>query len=805
MNHLFKRALVVLLAVMMTLSVGRVVAFAQSDETADSGSTYYKGTFYYRPGTGEFDHGTDNADYYIYSDDYFKKSGKVYDPHLSTMSFALAVASVSSTREEFDEEGYKRKSRDLLAVLDDIGFSDIAINDDYRKKPTKDSLGIACAHKKIVQNGKEYTLLAIIPRSAGYEAEWGNNFVLGAAGNAKGFDSCAEKCLAYAKDYIADQGISGDIKVWTSGYSRGAAVANLTAAKLIDDPNGYLGDAVTLSSDDLYAYSCGTPSGADVNNDPRNEKYAGIFSSYLETEFASAMAPADMGFTRYGTDRILYNEDKYDEMLDNLGVINAYVHDTYSTSINSNQFRPKKLGIVDGSIGLADDNASYIPSDPAEYLRGLCSYLTVITGGREEYAKTYEQPFSDLIAYYESLTEEESAAMMSALTGSDDTIYMAVAMYAYFMNTKAESYGSYTFEQLMQKVIEIAAVGADDEDYADTGIDASTIAKAAGYLGLYLLKDAESVKHIAANYLSGVLEEAMTASGATQEEMDTLTDHEACVALTHILSHLILGNIWQSDEVFPLMLNNEQMKAAATLIGNGTNLFVDHANEIIISWLKTEDSYYNDFAPFKGSQLDGYRRVYVNASSAINGSVIDAGGETVAQIENGVVKNSVDRWIGFTSTDDGGFFRIPADSDYQIKFTSENGGAVSVGIGEYDVYDAETTMLFHRSLLTNADNVVTVTLPALEDGYDMPSDTEYSATVDSSILGDIDRNGKVEIVDATLLQRHLSGLITLSEDQLKVADADSSGTIDVMDVSAIQRYITDFDAPEGIGLPIEAS
>ena len=804
MKCLFKRSLAVLLAVILTMSVGCVGVFAQSDETADSDSTYFKGAFYYRPGTGEFDHGTDNSDYYIYSDDYFKKSGKVYDPHLSTMSFALAVASVSSTREEFDEEGYKRMNRDLIAMMEDIGFSDITINDDYRKKPTKDSLGIACARKQIVQDGKEYTLLAIIPRSAGYEAEWGNNFVIGAEGNAKGFDGCADKCLAFAKDYIAEQGITGDIKVWTSGYSRGAAIANLTAGKLIDDPAGYLGDQVTLSSEDLYAYTCGTPSSADVKNDPRNEKYAGIFNNYLETELASAMAPVDMGFTRYGTDRILYREDRYDEMLDNLGVINDYVHNTYSTSINSNQFHPKKLGIVDGSVGMANDDASYIPSDPAEYLRGLCSYLTVITGGREEYAKTYEQSFSDLIAYYGSLTEEESAAMMSALTGSDDTIYMAVAMYAYFMNTKAESNGSFTLDQLEQKVKEIAAVGAGADEYADTGIDAATIAKAAGYLGLFLLEDAESVKQIAANYLSNVLKEAMTASGATQEEMDALTNHDACVALTHILSHLLLGNIWQSDEVRPLLLNNEQMKAAATLIGNAANLFVDHANEIIISWLKTEDSYYADFAPFKGSQLDGYRRVYIRSDAAINGSIIDAGGETVAQIENGIVKNNADRWIGFTSTDDGGFFRIPVDSDYQIKFSSGAAGNVSVGIGEYDVYDATTTMLLDRSLSANADSVVTVTLPSLDDGYEMPSDVEYNVTVDTLILGDIDRNGKVEIVDATLLQRHMSKLITLSEDQLKLTDVDSNGAIDVMDVSAIQRYFIGLDAPEGIGQPIKS-
>ncbi|WP_405357284.1 dockerin type I repeat-containing protein [Ruminococcus sp.] len=807
MKRMLRKALAVLLSVIMA---GSVCMFGVSAEgtAPDSDSTYYKGAFYYRPGIGEVNPGEEYVDVYTYTDDYFKKSGRDFDEHLATLSFALATASVGSTREPITEEGYRNKSRNAVAFLEDTGFSEIACNHDYTVKPTKDTMGVACAQKQIIENGKPYTLLVILPRSAGYEAEWGNNFVLGSDGNAAGFDAGAEKCLSFAKDYIAQKAISGDIKVWTTGFSRGAAIADLIAAKLIDDPQGYLGDTVALTSDNLYAYTCGTPSAADVDNDPRNEKYDGIFNGYLETDLAAAMAPVDMGFARCGTDRVLYQAENYDKMLANLAISNESVCSEYTASVNPKYFHPKRLGLVNGSISLVDDNNSYIPNDAKVYLRGLCTYLTQITGGREEYARTYEQPLSDLIAYYESLSGDESAAMTASITGNEKSLYLAVALYTYFILKKDDGKKDFTAEQIRQIVTQLAGIVASRNDSGNTGINAAAFAKASVLLATFLLLDADTVKGYAAGFLSDVLKGAMTASGATQEELDSVTDTESCLALTHFLSHLIFGNIWQSDEHRALNPNNEQIRAAATLIGNFMNLVVDHTNEIIISWLKTEDHYYDDYTALTPAQLAGYRRVYVSASdnTAFNGSITDADGKDIAVVENGVVKNSADKWIGFTQTDNGGFFRIPADQDISIRLNTVRSAAVSVGIGEYELYDAKTTMLFDQSVNARATDTVIISLPAVSQN-EMPSDTAYSVTVipggeGSNILGDADMNGTVDMIDATWIQRHSAGLITLSDDALALCDVDKDESVTIMDVTAIQRYISMLKAPEGIGEPI---
>ena len=57
------------------------------------------------------------------------------------------------------------------------------------------------------------------------------------------------------------------------------------------------------------------------------------------------------------------------------------------------------------------------------------------------------------------------------------------------------------------------------------------------------------------------------------------------------------------------------------------------------------------------------------------------------------------------------------------------------------------------------------------------------------LIGDTDGDGVIAIDDATTIQRHLAGMITLTGDALKAADADGSGQITIDDATAIQKYL----------------
>lgn len=66
------------------------------------------------------------------------------------------------------------------------------------------------------------------------------------------------------------------------------------------------------------------------------------------------------------------------------------------------------------------------------------------------------------------------------------------------------------------------------------------------------------------------------------------------------------------------------------------------------------------------------------------------------------------------------------------------------------------------------------------------------------IVGDSNFNKAVNVKDATSIQKHVAGLITLTEPGLTLADADSNGKVNVKDATAIQKYVAGIET----GLPI---
>ena len=68
------------------------------------------------------------------------------------------------------------------------------------------------------------------------------------------------------------------------------------------------------------------------------------------------------------------------------------------------------------------------------------------------------------------------------------------------------------------------------------------------------------------------------------------------------------------------------------------------------------------------------------------------------------------------------------------------------------------------------------------------------------LLGDVDGDGTVTILDATAIQRYLAALPTTFIET--AADADGDGGVTILDATAIQRWLASMNAPKGIGQPI---
>ena len=64
----------------------------------------------------------------------------------------------------------------------------------------------------------------------------------------------------------------------------------------------------------------------------------------------------------------------------------------------------------------------------------------------------------------------------------------------------------------------------------------------------------------------------------------------------------------------------------------------------------------------------------------------------------------------------------------------------------------------------------------------------FDATKDY-LLGDVNGDGKISVLDATLIQKYLAGLVTLSDTQKAAADVNNDGSVSVLDATLIQKYI----------------
>ena len=239
---------------------------------------------------------------FYYTDDYFKKPATKYNQSLATMSLCLAL----STYQDEDEKIYDKNVKNVKNLFGKCGFvvdgADSTFQQkNYDIKTGTDTIACSFASKKIGDS----TLVAVAVRSGGYGAEWASNLTLGLSGDHAGFDDASSKVYEYLADYVNSRNITGKVKFWITGFSRGGATANLLAAKLDNTIDSH--PKITYSKDDVYAYTFATPAGAVKSNNPHSKKYNNIFNIINFHDLVPLVAPSQTGwsFDRYGITKVL--------------------------------------------------------------------------------------------------------------------------------------------------------------------------------------------------------------------------------------------------------------------------------------------------------------------------------------------------------------------------------------------------------------------------------------------------------------------------------------------------------------------
>ena len=234
-----------------------------------------------------------NYDFAVDFLDYpFWRASTDYDGNLACMSLAMALSSSRSMYSEQTEE--TDPSENLKRFLSSAGFSDIR-TDDYSKATSMYTVSTGMGSRRMEADGEEpFTLIAVGVCGGNYKNEWQSNMTPGNGDRHEGFDGASRLVVDRLAGYIATRGIKGRIKVWISGFSRAAAVTNLTAA--------IIADTGMFAREDIYAYTFATP--AAVRNPPRTG-YEHIFNIICPTDLVPQVMPADWGFGRYGADYFL--------------------------------------------------------------------------------------------------------------------------------------------------------------------------------------------------------------------------------------------------------------------------------------------------------------------------------------------------------------------------------------------------------------------------------------------------------------------------------------------------------------------
>ncbi len=221
--------------------------------------------------------------YLKYNDNYFTVNSNKFNKDLALLSYGQSIIS------EFVSEATTFYQR--------FGFDNPFFCSDYKITPNPDTLGYNFAHKTI---GEE-NIIAICIRGFGYGQEWANNFMLGDEGNHEGFDARINEVMTSLTSYINNASYSNkDIKFWITGYSRGGAIANMLAQRILKD------EFYGVDESKMYAYTFEAPRGLTKEN---ALPYKSVFNIVNKADVVPMVAPQEYGLYRCGVDIEIYKDN----------------------------------------------------------------------------------------------------------------------------------------------------------------------------------------------------------------------------------------------------------------------------------------------------------------------------------------------------------------------------------------------------------------------------------------------------------------------------------------------------------------
>ncbi len=232
---------------------------------------------------------------YDYDENWFFTPSTTYQHGLTKMSIRAAMAGYGVMD---DPHSIDTNIKYLMAGNDKNSLEFTNYESSY-PDPKTNTIGYAIGSKNIKNSaGETCSLLMVTVRGGGYMDEWGGNFDLGTKDEHQGFNEAALQVRDGIKKYVEKykDKLPYELKVWISGYSRGAATTNLVA-KMLDD-----GAIEGLTRDNIYAFCFECPQNTTKTQSyVESDKYKNIVSIVNSVDLVPKVAMSGFGFKRYGT------------------------------------------------------------------------------------------------------------------------------------------------------------------------------------------------------------------------------------------------------------------------------------------------------------------------------------------------------------------------------------------------------------------------------------------------------------------------------------------------------------------------
>ena len=224
---------------------------------------------------------------FLYSDNMLLQDARTLSTDLAKASVGLAVAAykMNSVTSAFSAMGYPSVNPE------GYGRTETIYDNDY--------VAYTIATKEVTgTNGQNYIVYCIPVKGTSKDAEWFSDFNLGTSGDHKGFYLAEKEIIDSLISMSQSDGYDKEHRIiWTTGHSRGAAVANILAGELTENYSKWHVDALNIAKPEhIFGYTFACP-----NVSKRaTSSYSNIYNYNNPGDIVPVVPLEEWGYYRYG-------------------------------------------------------------------------------------------------------------------------------------------------------------------------------------------------------------------------------------------------------------------------------------------------------------------------------------------------------------------------------------------------------------------------------------------------------------------------------------------------------------------------